>query len=149
MMAEFCFLCTLNVFCLGMMTVFFRSYIANTGLWFLWCGVSLGLCHGALLCTSSCLPRFTTPRLVGVIVTYQHRDYSPLTCIASFLQKSPAQSQDSNRNCLPGTFYDNHDLWHMLSAIALYSTASVSSFFDWCCSNLWCIILCTYTVYPH
>ena len=56
---------------------------------------------------------------------YKH---APLyTCVGSFLQETPAQSQDNNSECLPGTFFDYHDLWHMLSAIALYSTASVGS----------------------
>ena len=48
------------------------------------------------------------------------------TWIDFFLQDAPAESRGINRDCLTGTFFDNHDLWHVLSAIALYSTASVS-----------------------
>ncbi|GAV00954.1 hypothetical protein RvY_11734 [Ramazzottius varieornatus] len=37
---------------------------------------------------------------------------------------SPAKSREGNEDCLPHTsnFYDKHDMWHMLSAFALYFT---------------------------
>lgn len=35
---------------------------------------------------------------------------------------TPAQSRHRNHECLVLQFYDSHDLWHMLSAVALYCT---------------------------
>lgn len=38
---------------------------------------------------------------------------------------SPALSRHRNHECSVLQFYDSHDLWHMLSAMALYLTFSV------------------------
>lgn len=37
-------------------------------------------------------------------------------------QGTPAQSRLLNHECRLLRFYDSHDLWHMLSAVALYLT---------------------------
>ncbi len=34
--------------------------------------------------------------------------------------KSPAASRDGNEECIILDFYDSHDLWHFLSAFALF-----------------------------
>ena len=33
---------------------------------------------------------------------------------------SPALSRDNNQECMAFGFYDSHDLWHFMSAFALY-----------------------------
>ncbi|XP_076310308.1 SID1 transmembrane family member 1-like isoform X2 [Tachypleus tridentatus] len=35
-------------------------------------------------------------------------------------QETPAQSREHNRNCLVLHFYDDHDIWHLLSSSALF-----------------------------
>lgn len=35
-------------------------------------------------------------------------------------QKSPARSREGNKDCILLGFYDNHDVWHFLSACALF-----------------------------
>lgn len=35
-------------------------------------------------------------------------------------QKSPAQSREENKDCIMLGFYDSHDVWHFLSACALF-----------------------------
>jgi hypothetical protein len=35
-------------------------------------------------------------------------------------QFTPAFSRDKNRECLIFEFYDNHDVWHFLSAVAMF-----------------------------
>ena len=35
---------------------------------------------------------------------------------------SPAQSRENNKECFLFDFYDEHDVWHMLSAFGLYYT---------------------------
>ncbi|KAL9963642.1 hypothetical protein ACROYT_G027168 [Oculina patagonica] len=34
--------------------------------------------------------------------------------------KSPAQSREGNKDCILLGFYDSHDVWHFLSACALF-----------------------------
>ncbi|XP_070548975.1 SID1 transmembrane family member 1-like [Ptychodera flava] len=38
------------------------------------------------------------------------------------MKKTPAESREGNRDCLLFDFYDDHDVWHMLSACGLFFT---------------------------
>ncbi|XP_070548991.1 SID1 transmembrane family member 1-like [Ptychodera flava] len=37
-------------------------------------------------------------------------------------EKTPAESREGNRDCLLFDFYDDHDVWHFLSACGLFFT---------------------------
>lgn len=43
-----------------------------------------------------------------------------------FLQLTPAESRELNKECIVLGFYDNHDIWHFLSACAMFFTFLVS-----------------------
>ena len=132
-----------------------NALVVNSARSFHWYGELLGFHHGLLLWRSSWVTGFTSLRLVGVVVSKFYVSTgeihaSPLLYahgIGSFLQMTPAQSQESNHDCLPGTFFDYHDLWHILAAIALYSTASVrflhasAATFAFYCSHYTCTLL--------
>ena len=40
-------------------------------------------------------------------------------------QKTPAQSRQLNKDCILLDFYDNHDVWHFLSASAMFCSFMV------------------------
>ena len=40
-------------------------------------------------------------------------------------QKTPAESRQLNKDCILLDFYDNHDIWHFLSASAMFCTFMV------------------------
>ncbi|KAM9032145.1 SID1 transmembrane family member 1 isoform 3-T4 [Sarcophilus harrisii] len=42
-------------------------------------------------------------------------------------EETPAESREKNRDCILLGFFDDHDVWHFLSATALFF-----SFLDWC-----------------
>ena len=42
-------------------------------------------------------------------------------------ESSPAVSRAKNKNCIILGFYDNHDVWHFISATALFFSFLVSS----------------------
>ncbi|XP_060799366.1 SID1 transmembrane family member 2 isoform X2 [Neoarius graeffei] len=37
-------------------------------------------------------------------------------------QKTPAESREHNRNCILLSFFDDHDIWHFLSSIAMFGS---------------------------
>ncbi|XP_063060943.1 SID1 transmembrane family member 2 isoform X2 [Engraulis encrasicolus] len=37
-------------------------------------------------------------------------------------QKTPAESREHNRDCILLTFFDDHDIWHFLSSIAMFGS---------------------------
>ncbi|XP_070549047.1 SID1 transmembrane family member 1-like [Ptychodera flava] len=37
-------------------------------------------------------------------------------------EKTPAESREGNRDCRLFDFYDDHDIWHLLSACGLFFT---------------------------
>uniref|UniRef100_A0A8C7UTY5 SID1 transmembrane family member 2 n=1 Tax=Oncorhynchus mykiss TaxID=8022 RepID=A0A8C7UTY5_ONCMY len=37
-------------------------------------------------------------------------------------QKTPAESQEHNRDCIVLSFFDDHDIWHFLSSIAMFGS---------------------------
>uniref|UniRef100_A0A8C6TP26 SID1 transmembrane family, member 2 n=1 Tax=Neogobius melanostomus TaxID=47308 RepID=A0A8C6TP26_9GOBI len=37
-------------------------------------------------------------------------------------QKTPAESRDHNRDCILLSFFDDHDIWHFLSSIAMFGS---------------------------
>ena len=43
-----------------------------------------------------------------------------------YMQVSPAESREGNRDCRILNFYDDHDLWHFLSATAMFFSFIVS-----------------------
>ena len=43
----------------------------------------------------------------------------------SLFQKTPAESRQLNKDCILLDFYDNHDIWHFLSASAMFCTFMV------------------------
>ena len=44
-----------------------------------------------------------------------------------YQQLTPSQSRDMNKACLLDSFYDYHDLWHFLSAIAMFLSFLVTT----------------------
>ena len=42
------------------------------------------------------------------------------------MQKSPARSREGNKECVFLEFYDYHDVWHFMSACALFFSFLVS-----------------------
>lgn len=38
------------------------------------------------------------------------------------LQKTPAESREHNRDCILLDFFDDHDIWHFLSSIAMFGS---------------------------
>ena len=69
-------------------------------------------------------------------------------CIASlilyYVQVTPAQSREFNRNCILFDFYDTHDLWHFISALALFFTFLVSLYVCVCTCVYVCVCTCVY-----
>ena len=51
---------------------------------------------------------------------------SPLWCQQTALpvplQKTPAESREHNRDCILLDFFDDHDIWHFLSSIAMFGS---------------------------
>lgn len=37
-------------------------------------------------------------------------------------QKTPAESREHNRDCILLSFFDDHDIWHFLSSIAMFGS---------------------------
>lgn len=37
-------------------------------------------------------------------------------------QKTPAESREHNRDCILLDFFDDHDIWHFLSSIAMFGS---------------------------
>uniref|UniRef100_A0A8C7IBE1 SID1 transmembrane family member 2 n=1 Tax=Oncorhynchus kisutch TaxID=8019 RepID=A0A8C7IBE1_ONCKI len=45
-------------------------------------------------------------------------------------QKTPAESREHNRDCIVLSFFDDHDIWHFLSSIAMFGSFLVSVCLD-------------------
>uniref|UniRef100_A0A3B4A5E2 SID1 transmembrane family, member 2 n=1 Tax=Periophthalmus magnuspinnatus TaxID=409849 RepID=A0A3B4A5E2_9GOBI len=40
-------------------------------------------------------------------------------------QKTPAESRENNKDCILLSFFDDHDIWHFLSSIAMFGSFMV------------------------
>ena len=63
-----------------------------------------------------------TNRLLGMN-TVIYSNSSPI-----LIQLSPAESRELNKECALLGFYDNHDIWHFLTAFGLFFSFLVSSY---------------------
>ncbi|XP_074497490.1 SID1 transmembrane family member 2 isoform X2 [Sebastes fasciatus] len=45
-------------------------------------------------------------------------------------QKTPAESREHNRDCILLSFFDDHDIWHFLSSIAMFGSFLVLLYMD-------------------
>lgn len=66
---------------------------------------------------SRCVPPGLGTRNRGVGVPGPSAGSSP--CPA---QKTPAESREHNRDCILLDFFDDHDIWHFLSSIAMFGS---------------------------
>ncbi|XP_020628587.1 SID1 transmembrane family member 2-like [Orbicella faveolata] len=75
-----------------------------------------------VLFTSYCYITFLKGKCSAVINRYIGYSCTILEAFLLFspLQKSPAQSREGNKDCILLGFYDAHDVWHFLSACALF-----------------------------
>lgn len=46
----------------------------------------------------------------------------PLATLPVPPQKTPAESREHNRDCILLDFFDDHDIWHFLSSIAMFGS---------------------------
>lgn len=45
-----------------------------------------------------------------------------MSLFITLTQKTPAESRDHNRECILLSFFDDHDIWHFLSSIAMFGS---------------------------
>jgi hypothetical protein len=50
------------------------------------------------------------------------RPGSAVCCPCPCPQKTPAESREHNRDCILLDFFDDHDIWHFLSSIAMFGS---------------------------
>ena len=46
----------------------------------------------------------------------------PQAALPVSAQKTPAESREHNRDCILLDFFDDHDIWHFLSSIAMFGS---------------------------
>lgn len=51
-----------------------------------------------------------------------YRAVGLLCCLSLLTQKTPAESREHNRDCILLSFFDDHDIWHFLSSIAMFGS---------------------------
>ena len=88
-----------------------------------------GLCDVCILCVCACVCVCVCV-CARVCIHACEREREKMSHSLPFLpllyQLTPAESRELNKECTLLGFYDNHDIWHFLSAVGMFFSFLVS-----------------------